>query len=121
MGYKKMNIKFNITDSKKDLVKAGNTKTMFKDVIGKKLVITGLIVYDNEEVDQKTGAVETKTVSAIKLKDGSFISSISPTVEKSLTLIASSYEEEEIKKGIEVEVKSQKSNGGRDFLYIDLV
>lgn len=116
-----MNIKFNITDSKKDLVKAGNTTTMFKDVIGDSLKMVGLIIYDKEELDTKTGVIETKTVSAIKLENGEFISSISPTVENSLTLIANSYDEAEIKAGVDVEVKSKKSNGGRDFLYIDLV
>ena len=90
-----MNIKFNITDSKKDLVKAGNTTTMFKDVIGDPLKMTGLIIYDKEEVDPKTGEIETKTVSAIKLENGEFISSISPTVENSLTLIANSFDEAE--------------------------
>lgn len=116
-----MNIKFNITDSKKDLVKAGNTTTMFKDVIGDTITMTGLIIYGKEELDAKTGELETKTVSAIKMSNGEFISSVSPTVENSLTLIANSYDEEEIKAGIEVIVKSKKSNGGRDFLYIDLV
>lgn len=116
-----MNIKFNITDSKKDLVKAGNTTTMFKDVIGEPLKMVGLIIYDKEEIDQKTGEVETKTVSAIKLDNGEFVSSISPTVENSLTLIANSFNEAEIKAGIEVEVKSKQSNSKRDFLYIDLV
>lgn len=116
-----MNIKFNITDSKKDLVKAGNTTTMFKDVIGDPLKMTGLIIYDKEEVEPKTGEIEIKTVSAIKLESGEFISSISPTVENSLTLIANSFDEAEIKEGIDVEVKSKKSNGGRDFLYIDLI
>lgn len=116
-----MNIKFNITDSKKDLVKAGNTTTMFKDVIGDNIKMTGLIIYDKEEVDGKTGEVETKTVCAIKKEDGEFISSISPTVENSLTLIANSFDADEIKAGIDVIVKSKKSNGGRDFLYIDLV
>lgn len=116
-----MNIKINITDSKKDLVKAGNTTTMFKDVIGEPLKMVGLIIYAKEEVDAKTGEVETKTVSAIKLDNGEFVSSISPTVENSLTLIASSFDEGEIKAGIDVEVKSKQSNSKRDFLYIDLV
>jgi hypothetical protein len=49
------------------------------------------------------------------------VSSISPTVENSLTLIANSFDADEIKAGIDVVVKSKKSNGGRDFLYIDLV
>lgn len=116
-----MNIKFNITDSKKDLVKAGNTTTMFKDVVGEPFKMTGLIIYDNEEVDTKTGEVEIKTVSAIKKDDGEFISSISPTVEKSLTLIANSFSEDEIKAGIDVEIKTKQSNSKRDFLFIDLV
>lgn len=116
-----MNIKFNITDSKKDLVKAGNTTTMFKDVIGETFKMTGLIIYDKEELDPKTGELAKKTVTCVKKEDGEFISTISPTVENSVSLIANSYSEEEIKAGIDVEVKSKKSNGGRDFLYIDLV
>lgn len=115
-----MNIKFNITDSKKDLVKAGNTTTMFKDVIGDNLKMVGLIIYEKEEPNDK-GEIEVKTVSAIKLDNGEFVSSISPTVENSLTLIANAYEPDEIKKGLDVIVKSKKSNGNRDFLIIDLV
>lgn len=116
-----MNIKFNITDSKKDLVKAGNTTTMFKDMIGETFKMTGLIIYDKEELNAKTGELENKTVSCVKQDDGEFISTISPTVENSLTLIANSFDEEEIKAGIDVTIKSKKSNGGRDFIYIDLV
>lgn len=116
-----MEIKVSVTDNKKDLVKAGLTTTMFKDIIGDNIKLKGIIIYDKEEIDQKTGDIVTKTVSAIKTDDGEFVSSISPTVENSLLLIANSYEPEEIKAGIDVIVKSKKSNGGREFIYIDLV
>jgi pantothenate kinase type III len=120
-----MNILVNISESKKDLVKGGNTTIMFKDVIGYTLKMTGIIIYEKEEVDTKTGELVKKKVSVVKaIKDDKtevFVSSISPTVENSLSLIANSFEEEEIKAGIDVVVKSKKSNGGRDFLYIDLV
>jgi hypothetical protein len=42
-------------------------------------------------------------------------------VQNSLNLIVGAFSEDEIKEGIQVVVKSKKSNGGRDFLYIDLV
>lgn len=116
-----MEIKLNMLENKKDLVKANNAVKAFKDIIGDKILMVGVLVYDKEEVNTKTGEIEQKTVSCIKLKDGEFISSISPTVENSLNMICQAYEPEEIKKGLEVMVKSQKSNGGRDFLYIDLV
>jgi hypothetical protein len=116
-----MNIRTNITESKKDLVKAGNTTLMFKDCIGDTFNMTGVIIYDKEEIDSKTGEVSTKIVSCVKREDGEFISTISPTVENSLSLIVNSYEPEEIKAGLAVMIKTKKSNGGRDFIYIDLV
>jgi hypothetical protein len=115
-----MNIKVNITDSKKDIVHAGNATTMFKDVIGDTININGVLIYDKEETDEKTGEVTTKTVSCVKKDDGEFISSISPTIENSLQTLLGAYSEDEVREGIEIVVKSKKSNGGRDFLYIDI-
>ena len=94
---------------------------MFKDIIGETIKIFGILVYKKEEVDDKTGEVKERTVSCIKKEDGEFVSSISPTVQNSLELLNGAYDKEEITAGIEVIVKSKKSNGGRDFLYIDLV
>jgi len=116
-----MKIKVNVTESKRDLVKAGNTTLMFKDCIGDTFKMTGVIIYEKEEVDAKTGECKTKIVSCVKREDGEFISTISPTVENSLSLIVNSYTEEEVKAGLDVIVKTKKSNGGRDFIYIDLV
>jgi hypothetical protein len=109
-----MNIIKNTCTDKKDVVKAGNTTTMFKDVIGDTLTITGVIIYEKEEEG------EQKRVSAVKLSDGSFISSISKTIANSLENLLGVYEDEEVRAGIEVIVKSKTSNGGRDFLYIDV-
>jgi hypothetical protein len=116
-----MNCKVNISNDRKDLVRAGNAMLMFKDVIGDTMTIKGIIIYDKEETNEKTGEIETKTVSCVKREDDEFISSISPTVQNSLNLIVGAFSEDEIKEGIQVVVKSKKSNGGRDFLYIDLV
>lgn len=116
-----MEILVNVSESKKDLVKAGNSTTMAKDVIGEQFKMTGAIIYKKEEVDQSTGECSVKTVCCIKREDGEFISTISPTVENSLQLIVNSFEKEEILKGIEVVIKSKKSTKGRDFIYIDLV
>lgn len=116
-----MDIKVNITDDKKDLVKAGNTTTMCKDVVGEKFVMTGIIIYEKEEINAETGEVKKSMVSCIKKQDGEFISTISPTVLNSLDIIVNCYTPEEIKKGIEIEVKSKKSNSKREFIYIDLV
>lgn len=121
MGYVKMNIKVQIIDEKKDVVKASNAMTMFKDVIGKTIKVTGILVYEKDELDEKSGAISTKIVSCVKQKNGEFISSISPTIENSINSIVSIYTEEEVKAGLDVIVKSKKSNGGRDFLYLDLV
>lgn len=115
-----MKIKVNITDSKKDIVRAGNATTMFKEVIGETIKINGILIYEKEEIDDKTGAVETKTVTCVKREDGEFISSISPTIENSLENLLGAYDEAEVREGIEIIVKSKKSNGGRDFLYIDI-
>ena len=111
----------NITADKKDLVKANNAVLGFKDCIGEPITMVGVVIYSKEEVDEKTGDITAKTVSAIKKADGEFITSVSPTVKNSLDMIIETYSEEEIKAGIEVVIKSKKSNTGRDFLYIDLV
>ena len=105
----------NTTANKKDLVKAGVATTTFKDVIGEAFTMVGVIAYEKTEND------EVMTVVAVKREDGEFISSISPTVANSLDVIRGAYSDEEISEGIEVVVKSKKSNGGREFLYIDLI
>jgi hypothetical protein len=114
-----MEILVNISSDKKDLVKAGNAVTGFKDCIGNVIKMTGAIIYTKEEENDK-GVMETKTVTAIKDDKGEFITSISPTIKNSLEMITNTYDEDEIKTGIDVIIKSKKSNGGRDFLYIDL-
>lgn len=116
-----MEILVNVTSDKKDLVKAGNAVKGFKDVIGSKIKMCGAIIFTKDEVDEKTGEATTKIVSAIKGADGEFITSVSPTVKNSLELIVNTYDKDEILKGIEVMIKSKKSNAGRDFIYIDLV
>lgn len=116
-----MKVLISVTESKKDLVKAGNTTVMFKDCIGDAFKMTGVIIYEKEEVDPKTGECSVKKVSCVKREDGEFISTISPTVENSLSLIVNSFEEDEIKAGLDVIIKTKKSNGGREFIYIDLV
>lgn len=116
-----MNILVNITSDKKDLVKAGNAVKGFKDVIGEKIKMTGLIIYEKEELDEKTGEVKKAIVSCVKMENGEFITSISPTVKNSLQLIANTYDADEIKAGVDVMIMSKKSNSNRDFLYLDLV
>lgn len=116
-----MELIVNITSDKKDLVKANNAVDGFKDFVGEIIKMTGVIIYTKEDVNEKTGEIERKTVSAIKKDDGEFITSISPTVKNSLDMVVQTYSEEEIKAGIDVVIKSKKSNGGRDFLYLDLV
>lgn len=116
-----MKILTNITSDKKDIVKAGNAMTMFKDVKNETITMVGLIIFEKEEVDEKTGELNTVTVSAVKQANGEFITSISPTVRNSLELIVATYSEEEILNGVDVVVKSKTSNGGREFIYMDLV
>lgn len=116
-----MQILTNITADKKDLVKANNAVVGFKDCIGEVINMKSVIIYTKEELDEKTGVLECKTVSAIKKGDGEFITSISPTVKNSLDMIVNTYSAEEIQEGVEVMIKSKKSNGGREFIYIDLV
>lgn len=116
-----MNILVNITTDKKDLVKANNAVLGFKDVIGNPINMTGVVIYEKEELNEKTGELEAKVVSCIKMDDGEFVTSVSPTVRNSLEMITNTYTAEEIAQGVAVMVKSKKSNSGRDFLYLDLV
>lgn len=116
-----MKVLTNVTDNKKDLVKAGNSTIMFKDCIGDSFKMTGVIMYEKDEIDPKTGESVTKLVSCVKREDGEFISTISPTVENSLSLIVNCYDPKEIIAGLAVMIKTKKSNSNREFIYIDLV
>lgn len=107
-------------DNKRDLVKASVTTNTFKEFIDKPLTMTGIIIYEKDEPDEKTGEVKTVQVSCVKTDDFGFISSISPTVKNSLETIADAFSEEEILSGVPIVIKSKKSNGGRDFYYVDL-
>jgi hypothetical protein len=115
-----MKVLKNTCKDKKDLIKAGNSVTMFKDVVGKELTITGIVIYEKEEVDEKTGEVSKKTVSCVKDNKGEFVSTISPRVANILQMITESYTEDEIGAGLPILVKTKKTNSGRDFIYIDL-
>ena len=78
--------------------------------------------YLSEKKDVVRANNSVNTVIALKdLTTGEFYTSISPTVLSSTQAIIEAYEKEEILNGIEVIVKSKKSNNGRDFYYIDLV
>lgn len=110
----------NITNEKKDLINAVNSTMGFKDILGTPTTIVGAIIYKKDEVDTKTGLPVEKTVASIKTAAGDFVSTTSPTVLQSLEMILESYEPEEVFAGIEIIVKSKKSNGGREFLFIEL-
>lgn len=110
----------NLTQDKKDIVKAGNATLGFKDVIGDNILCTGVIIYEKTELN-KDNVEETKIVSAIRNADGEFITSVSPTVKNSLEMIVESFSDEILADGVQVIVKSKKSNSNRDFLYLDLV
>lgn len=119
-----MNTVLNVNMSKKDLVKAKVTTETFKDYKEKKLTLIGGVIYDSDSVDETTGEVKQQRVSAVKIKDGdseSIIASISKTVTDSLDVILSEFTEEELTAGLEIIIKEKTSNGGRDFLYIDLI
>ena len=116
-----MTILTNITSDKKDLIKANNSVTGFKEKLGEDILMTGVLIYEKEEIDTKTGEIEKKVVCAIKDSNGDFITSVSPTVKNSLDMIVESYTEEEIKAGLPITIKSKRSNAGRDFFYVDLI
>lgn len=116
-----MKILTNITTDKKDVVKAAVATMGFKDMIGEPIKMMGVVVYEKDEPNEKTGEVETKTVTAIKLENGEFITSISPTVNNSLDMIIEMYEDEILTTGVDIIIKSKTSNSGRDFLYLDMI
>lgn len=110
----------NISENKKDAVKACNAVNGFKDIIGETVTINGIIMFEKDDLDEKTGEITTKSVTAIKRNDGEFFTSISPTVKNSIDAVLEVYEPDEIKKGIEIQIKTKKSNAGREFIYVDL-
>lgn len=107
--------------NKKDVVKANNTVNTVKELKDKTLTLTGAIVFRREEADEETGEVKTTTACVIKSKDNNFYSSISQTVLKSLDTILETFEQSEIEQGIDIAIKTSKSNKGREFFFIDLV
>lgn len=116
-----MKIIKSVGTEKKDIVRAGVSVATFKDYIGEPVKMVGAVIFEKTEPDEKTGEMVTNTVTAIKLGDGTFISTISPTINNSLETILAVYTEDEITHGIEVVVKTKLSNAGREFLYLDLV
>ena len=116
-----MNIITNYLSEKKDVVRANNSVNTVKEIIGKSFICNGVLVFEKDGENEK-GEVVTNTVIALKdSRSGEFYTSISPTVLSSTQAIIEAYEKEEILSGIEVVVKSKKSNNDRDFYYIDLV
>jgi hypothetical protein len=115
-----MEILINTSTDKKDLIHAANNAEMFKDSLGEKVKMTAIIIYKKEEVNDKTGEVENKTISCIKTDKGKFIATVSPTVKDSLEMLYNSFEPAEIEKGIDVTIQSKKSKNGRDFIFVDI-
>lgn len=115
-----MKILQNITNDKKDLVKASNAVNTVQDLVGESVTINGILIFEKEELDEKSQEVVVQRVSAFRLTNGEFYTSISPTVKSSLESIIEVFDADEIKAGIEIQVKSRTSKGGRDFIYIDL-
>ena len=115
-----MNILKSVNCDKKDIVRASNAVDTFKEIVGEIVTINAAVIFEKEEVDEKTGENKTVVVSAIRKEDGNFNTSISPTIKNSLDTVLSVYSEEEISNGIEVVVRAGTSNSGREFFYIDL-
>lgn len=116
-----MKILVNIGCEKKDVVKACNCVDTFKEYVEQPFISNGILIYEKEDVNEETGVAENVTVTAIKRSDGSFITSISPTVKNSIDAVIEVYDEEELTSGIEMVIRSKRSNAGREFFYIDLV
>lgn len=112
-----MNIRNAINVGKKEIVKSTNSVKVAKDFIGEKFTMKSIVVYDNFD-DEET---DDLIVCAIGTTDGEFITTVSPTVKNNIDSILATFTEEEISKGIEVVFKTNKSNSGRDFIYLDLV
>lgn len=116
-----MEILTNYLSEKKDIVRANNSVNTVKEILDKPFTCNGILIFDKESENEK-GEVITNTVIALKDKEsGEFYTSISPTVKSSVDSVVSAYSKEEVESGIEIVVKSKKSNNDRDFYYIDLV
>lgn len=116
-----MEIIYNSLEDKKDVVRANNSVNTVKDILGQEFKCIGVLIFEKEGVDEKTGEQVTNTVVALKSEDGEFYTSISPTVKGSIEAVIGVYDKEEFTQGIDMVVKSKESNNGRDFYYIDLV
>jgi hypothetical protein len=115
-----MEIIINTSTDMKDLIHAANNAEMFKDFLGEKVKMVAIIEYTKDEKNDKTGEMETKTISCIKTDKGQFIATISPTVKDSLDVLYNAFTPEEIAKGVDVVIQSKKSKNGRDFIFVDI-
>ena len=108
------------TNEKKDIVRATNAVTGAQDIVDEEVKLLDAIIYDNADED---GEVTRVTSLKIIRENGKeeFITSISPTIEKSVDTILSLYSDDEIKSGLMVAVRTKKSKADRNFYYIDLL
>lgn len=107
----------------RDVVKAKVTVETCEKHKGEILKLTGAMLYEKEEVDEKTGEVLLRTVSAIKVNNGGkdvIITSISPTVASSLQTIITQCGEDIRTDGLEIVIGTGTTKAGREFLYLDL-
>ena len=108
-----MNILFNSSKEKKDIVKATTASEALKDHVGKHVTVKNIISYQKDE--------EADTIFAVETEEAGWLYTNSPTVKNVLESVIAGYEKEEINAGVPVRILTQKSKAGRDFYLIELL
>ena len=111
-----MEVLKSINTDKRDIVKASVAVETVQEHANETVVLTGIIIAKKWSDDEQRDV----EVTALKLQNGTFITSISKTVKDSAETMLNAFEENEFANGLEIVIKSKKSKGGRDFFYLDL-
>lgn len=106
------------TSDKKKMFKAINNGSLqLKDFPGLKINVVDIIQVDS--VRKETGEVAVNTV--LVADTGECYATLSPTVDDSVHNMVEVFGNPSDENPIEVEVKTGKSNAGREYFYLDIV
>ena len=112
-----MNIKINTLTDKKEQLNATMNAKAFKELVGKEIVIDGILLYTKEETDNFSGEVKETRIGVVKVADD-FYATNSSTICDNLESLHTFLGNECI--GTKATVDKQNSKRGREFLVLKL-
>lgn len=105
------------TDKKKMFRAINNGSLQLKDFPGLKINVVDIIQADSVRKETGEGAINTVLIS----DTGECYATLSPTVDDSIHNMVEIFGEPSPENPITVEVKTGKSNAGREYFYLDVV